>query len=227
MNHSPHVKAPPGTGAVLRATLEALAQYGPRRAGMTQIARLADTNRLFLYRNWAGREALVEQAVRLELRRLLHLAREVREPLPSPCMEARIVVRAARLLREHPVVGTAARTDPELVHTAILRPATELHTTAWFWLSEHVTGHITEPAARERTTLAILTSALPYALTPPADPSDLSERAAIDDRLNTAVHLCLAAPSPCAEPRLCFSRQGQPEQPGTESRPAHRPPMSG
>ncbi|KUO16917.1 TetR/AcrR family transcriptional regulator [Streptomyces dysideae] len=203
MSGSPHVKAPPGTGIVHRATLEALAQYGPRRAGMTQIARLADTNRPFLYRNWTDREALLREATRLELRRLLHVAREVMEPLPPRCLQVRFVVRAARLLREHPVVGTMARTDPELVHSAILRPVTDWHTAAWFWLREHVTQHITEAVERDHTTLAILTTALPYALTPPTNPSDPEERATIDARLSTAVHLCLAAPPPCAAPQLC------------------------
>jgi AcrR family transcriptional regulator len=194
VSSSPHVKAPPGTGAVHRAALEALALYGPRRAGMAQIARLADTNRPFLYRNWASREALIREATEQELKRLLYLARELRDPSPSACPQAQIVVRAARLLREHPAVGTTARTDPQLVHAAILRPGTTWHTTAWFWLREHVTGHIADAAERDRATLAVLTTALPYALTPPADPSDLSERAAIDTRLSTAVQLCLSGP---------------------------------
>jgi AcrR family transcriptional regulator len=206
MSGSPHVKAPPGIGTVYRATLDALAQYGPRRAGMTQIARLADTNRPFLYRNWSGREALIREATRLELRRLLHVAREVSEPLPPRCLQARFVVRAARLLREHPVIGTMARVDPELVHFAILRPVTDWHTTAWFWLREHVTGHITEEAERDRATLAVLTTALPYALTPATNSSDPEERATIDARLSTAVHACLAAPTPCAGPQPCGGR---------------------
>lgn len=205
MSSSSHVKAPPGTGLVYRATLEALAQHGPRRAGMTQIARLADTNRPFLYRNWAGREALIEEATRLELKRLLFIAREVTGALPQPCRQAQFVVRAARLLREHPVVATMARTDPELVRSAILRPVTDWHTTAILWLREHVTDHMTAAADRDGTALAVLTTALPYALTPPADPSDLSERAAIDTRLGRAIHLCLAASSPCPEPQLCFT----------------------
>lgn len=213
MSGSPHVKAPPGTGIVHRATLEALARFGPGRTGMTQIARLADTNRPFLYRNWIGREALIREATRFELRRLLYVAREVTEPLPPRCLQARFVVRAARLLREHPVIGTMARTDPELVHSAILRPVTDFHTTAWFWLSEHVTGHITEAAERDRTTLAILTTALPYALTPPTNPTVPDERDTIDARLSTAVHLCLAAPAARAAPQPCACRpsaQGPP-----------------
>ncbi|MFG1666355.1 TetR/AcrR family transcriptional regulator [Streptomyces sp. Y7] len=201
MTGSPHVKAPPGTGTVYRATLEALAQYGPRRAGMTQIARLADTNRPFLYRNWASRDALIREATQLELRRLLFVAREVPDTVPPRCRQAHFVVRAARLLREHPVVGTTARTAPELVHTAVLSPVSDWHTTAWLWLREHVTGHIKTPAERDSATLAVLTTALPYALTPSTNPPDPEERAAVDARLSTAVHLCLAVGTPCAAPR--------------------------
>jgi hypothetical protein len=52
----------------------------------------------------------------------------------------------------------------------------------------------TDAAERDRATPAVLTTALPYALTPPADPSDREERAAIDARLCAAVQLCLSAP---------------------------------
>ncbi|MFI6009737.1 hypothetical protein ACIBAG_13090 [Streptomyces sp. NPDC051243] len=173
--------------------------HGPRRAGMAQIARLADTNRPFLCRNWAGRDALIREATRLEPRRLLFVAREVPDTLPPRCRQVRFVVRAARLLREHPVVGAMARTDPELVHAAILRPVTDWHTTARLWLREHVTGHITAPAERDSATLAVLTTALPYALTPSTNPS------AIDARLSTAVHLCLAVPTPWAAQQICSS----------------------
>ncbi|MEW2396453.1 TetR/AcrR family transcriptional regulator [Streptomyces sp. NPDC046862] len=194
-----NVKAPPGMGTVHRATLDALARYGPRRAGMTQIARLADTNRPYLYRNWASRDALVREVTRRELKRLLSVARDVMEPLPSRCLGALIVVRAARLVREHPVVRTMARTCPELVHTAILTPRTDWHLMAWEWLRNHVTVHLAAGAEQDRATLAVLTTALPYALTPPVGSSDPAERARIDARLNTAVHSCLSAPHPCTD----------------------------
>ncbi len=194
-----HIMAPVGTGTVYRAALDALAQHGPGRAGVTHIARLAGTNRTFLYRNWASPQALFREATLHELGRLLYVAREVAAPLPPRCLEARIVVRAARLVREHPVVRTMARTDPELVHAAILRSATEWHTLAWSWLREHVTGRLPGTVDRDHATLAVLTVALPYALTPPKDHSDPEERATIDARLSTAVHLCLAPSSPCTD----------------------------
>lgn len=214
MSGSPPSVWQPGRATVYRAVLDALTQYGPRRTGVTHIARLARCNRSYLYRNWADPQALLREATLSELRRVLYVAREVREPLPAGCLEARVVVRAARLVREHPVVRTMARTDPELVHAAILRPATAWHTLTWSWLHEHVTGRLTGAAERDRTTLAVLTTALPYALTPPADSSDTEERAKIDARLNTTVHLCLTLPLPCIDCSLWTCSEG----PGRPSR---------
>ncbi|MEV6739083.1 hypothetical protein AB0N14_20025 [Streptomyces sp. NPDC051104] len=105
----------PGTGTVYRATLDALAQYGPRRIGVTHIARLARCNRSYLYRNWAGHRVLIRDATLAELQRLLQVAREAPGPLPPPrCLAVRVVVRAARLLREHLATRTMALTAPDL-----------------------------------------------------------------------------------------------------------------
>ncbi|MER5749173.1 hypothetical protein [Streptomyces sp. NPDC002088] len=166
---------------------------------MTHIARLADTNRAFLYRNWASPQVLIRDATLLELRRVLEVAREVPGPLPPPrCVPVRIVVRAARLLREHPVVGAMARTDPTLAHAAVLRPTTVWHQEAWHWLSNHVTEHLPRGKEQEAATLAVLNTSLPYALTPPPDSADLTtERASIDRRLTLSLHPCLGLPLNC------------------------------
>jgi AcrR family transcriptional regulator len=189
------------TVTVYRAALAALAEHGPRRVGVTHIARLAGTNRTFVYRNWAGPQALLKDATLHELRHVLHKAREVPEQLPpTPCLAVRTVVRAAGLLREHPVVGAMARTDPALTYAAVLRPTTPWHQLAWRWLTEHVTGHLPRGVEQDTTTLAVLTTALPYALTPPQNPPDpVSERAAVDRRLGQALHACLGAPLNCPD----------------------------
>lgn len=202
MSGSPHVHvhAPPGTATVYRAALDALAQHGPRRVGVTHIARLAVTNRPFVYRNWSSPQALLRTATLRELKRVLDVAHDAPGPSRPPlCQAVLIVVRAARLLREHPVVDTLARTEPALAHAAVLRPSTVWHDTAWQWLSTHVTGHLGRGRAQDTATLAVLTTALPYALTPPGLPADADERAAIDARLASALHLCLGAPAPCAD----------------------------
>ncbi|GAB2804384.1 hypothetical protein GCM10027073_41290 [Streptomyces chlorus] len=200
MNGFSSLYAPPGMGTVYRAALDALAQYGPRRTGVTHIARLADTNRPFIYRNWPSAQALVRAATLRELERVLDVARDAPGPLPPPrCHAVRVVVRAARILREHPVVATMARTEPALTHTAVLRLSTVWHDTAWHWLSKHVTGHLPPGAAQDTATLAVLTTALPYALTPPGLPAVPAERAAVDERLSTALHLCLEASVPCPD----------------------------
>lgn len=136
-----------------------------------------------------------------ELRRVLDVARDVPGPLPPPrCLGVRIVVRAARLLREHPVVRTMAVTGPEFAHTAVLLPTTDWHATAWSWLCRHVTTHLPMGAAQDTAALAVLTTALPYALTPPPDsPDPAAGRASIDHKLSLSLHLCLDLPATCPD----------------------------
>lgn len=191
----------PGTGTVYRATLDALAQYGPRRVGVTHVARLARCNRSYLYRNWAGHQVLIRDATLAELRRLLQVACEAPGPLPPPrCLAVRVVVRAARLLREHPATRAMALTAPDLTHAAVLRPTTVWHRTACDWLRRHVTGHLPRGATQDTVTLAVLTTALPYALTPPSeDPDPTAEREAVDHRLSLALHSCLGLPPACPD----------------------------
>ncbi|MEV6593627.1 TetR/AcrR family transcriptional regulator [Streptomyces acidicola] len=196
----------PGTGTVYRAALDALAEHGPRRVGVTHIARRARCNRSYLYRNWRSTKALIRDATLAELKHVLDVALDVPDPpLPPRCLAVRVVVRAARLLREHPVVRTMAVTDPELTHGAVLRPTTVWHATAWSWLCRHVTAHLPMGAAQDAVTLAVLTTALPYALTPPPESPDRSdpdsERASIDDRLSLSLHLCLGLPATCPDCR--------------------------
>ncbi|MDR3082921.1 MAG: TetR/AcrR family transcriptional regulator [Streptomyces sp.] len=200
MNGSPRFTAPPGMATVHRATLDALAQYGPRRVGVTHIARLADTNRAFIYRNWPDPRVLIRDATLGELKHLLNVARDVPEPVPPPgCLAVHMVVRAARLLREHPVVGALARIEPTHAHMAVLRPNTVWHNTAWHWLTEYVTAHLRLGPEQDTATLAVLTTALPYALTPPPESCDLSpERASVDRRLTASLHPCLGLPAGCS-----------------------------
>lgn len=183
-----------------RATLDAMAMRGPRRVGVTHIARLADSNRQYFYRNWANPQVLLREATLQELKRVLHVALQVPGPLPPPeCLGVRFVVRAARLLREHPVVAAMARTEPAMTYAAVLRTDTEWHGIAWQWLSEHVTPHLRGSAERDMVTLAVLTTALPYALIPPEEPPSEAERAAVDSRLSQALHACLGLPLACPD----------------------------
>lgn len=181
-----------------RATLDAMAMRGPRRVGVTHIARLADSNRQFFYRNWTSPQVLLREATLQELKRVLHLALEVPSPPPAPeCLGVHFVARAARMLREHPVVAAMARTEPAMTYAAVLRTDTEWHGIAWQWLTEHVTPHLRGSAERDMVTLAVLTTALPYALIPPEEPPSEAERAAVDSRLSQALHACIGLPPTC------------------------------
>lgn len=184
-----------------RATLNALAQYGPRRTGVTHIARLARCNRSYLYRNWASPQTLIREATLTELRRLLDVACQPPGTLPPPpCLSVLVVVRAARLLREHPVVGAMARREPELAFAAVLNPNSIWHRTAWHWLCTHVTARIPRGAEQDMATLTVLTTALPYALTPLPDAADPAAwRASVARRVSLALHAGLGLPPACPD----------------------------
>ncbi|MBA2807873.1 TetR family transcriptional regulator [Streptomyces sp. KM273126] len=82
----------PGTGTVYRAALGALAERGPRRVGVTHIARQARCNRSQLYRNWRSTQALIRDATLAELKHVLDVARlslHLCLGLPATCPDCR------------------------------------------------------------------------------------------------------------------------------------------
>ncbi|MBA4864828.1 hypothetical protein H1V43_26465 [Streptomyces sp. PSKA54] len=202
--------APPGMTQVHRAVVDTMAMYGPRRVPLAHVARLAGTNRQFLYRNWPRTSNLVRQACEGELRRVLHAAAEVGDPFPPLCLAVEQVVRAARLIREHPVTEAAARTAPDLLLKSLTGPATPLHTQALHWLYERL-DVLRFHKDLESTGRLILTVAAPFALLPPT-PKSRDERTRLDTRLRSALHACLSPAPPCtacAPPRQLPS--GSPE----------------
>ncbi|WP_328770774.1 TetR/AcrR family transcriptional regulator [Streptomyces sp. NBC_00286] len=189
--------APPGVGTVYRAVLATLAEHGPRRPPIAEIARRAATSRQYLYRNWPDSRLLIQKACESELDRLLDVAGCTGGTLPQPCRLPAQIVHAARLLREHPVTQATARTSPDLLLTALTEPTTTLHTRALHWLQAGL--YLWRPgpddAALART---LFTVTAPFALVPP--PSDnLSDRQLLDTRLTTALHTCLSL-DPAAMP---------------------------
>ncbi|MGW1025022.1 TetR/AcrR family transcriptional regulator [Streptomyces sp. NPDC002577] len=188
--------APPGTGTVYRAVLDTLADHGPRRAPLAQVARLAATNRQFLYRNWPSPEALFQDACAMELERLLYLAREVDDAMPPPCLLVAQIVRATRLLREHPVTRATARTSPDLTLAALARRDTSLHHRALNWLLSRLEILYVGPD-RKALAEALFTVAAPFALVPPPS-HEPTDRASLDIRLSSALHCCLNIGPACA-----------------------------
>jgi len=189
--------APPGVGAVYRAVLATLAEHGPRRPPLAEVARRAATSRQYLYRNWPDFQVLIQKACEAELGRLLDVASCTGGTLPQPSRLPAQIVRAARLLREHPVTRATARTSPDLLLTALTRPTTTLHTRALYWVQEGL--YLWRPG-RDHSDLArtLFTVTAPFALVPPPT-DDLSDRELLDTRLSTALHSCLGLdPAPAA-----------------------------
>lgn len=188
-------------GAVYRAVLDTMAEHGARQPPIAQIARLALTNRQFLYRNWPKPENLFRDACAAELNRILSVAADTEAtgtgdgPTPPSCHVIAQIVRAARLLREHPVTEATARTSPDLCLAALAGSATPLHLRALHWLrgrlyTLHSGGDL------EIMADALLTIATPFALIPPASPGP-AERTRLDTQLCSALHSCLSSPPAC------------------------------
>ncbi|WP_329219576.1 hypothetical protein OG352_23615 [Streptomyces sp. NBC_01485] len=182
--------APPGMGTVYRAVLDTMAEHGPHRPPIAQIARLADTNRQFLYRNWPDQRVLILKACTAELDRLLQRASNAGYELSPPCMLVAQIVRAARLVREHPVMVATARTNPDLLLSALTHPDTSLHLRALLWLQNRLYVRYPGMAEREPMSWTLLAMASPFALAPPPSHAP-TDRTVLDARLSLYLHTCL------------------------------------
>ncbi|GAA2625227.1 TetR/AcrR family transcriptional regulator [Streptomyces vastus] len=191
------IHAPPGMGTVYRAVLATLAEHGPHRPPLAEVARRAATNRQYLYRNWPDFQVLIREACEAELDRLLYVASDTGARLPPSCRVPAQIVRAARLLREHPVTHATARTSPDLLLTALARPATALHTRALYWVQARL--YEWRPGTDHSTTArALFTVAAPFALVPPPS-DDPSDRERLNARLSTTLHACLGLTPACSD----------------------------
>ncbi|WP_406382423.1 TetR/AcrR family transcriptional regulator [Streptomyces sp. NBC_01618] len=164
-------KAPPSQTLIYSAVVQSMAEHGPRKMNMALAARIAETDRQLLYRNWPDRQVLVREAAESELQRVLFVASDLLSEQEGVCQVAEMIVRAARMVREHPVTRTTARTDPDLLRNALLDMDTRLHGRARYWLE----GLFPEPLARTLPPMywlrdVLLTIAAPFALTPPEEP---------------------------------------------------------
>ncbi|WP_306318443.1 MULTISPECIES: hypothetical protein [unclassified Streptomyces] len=197
----PHIPNPPALTAVHRAVVTAMGDHGPLRVPRTEVARLAGTDRQFLLRNWPDRHKLHLAAVKGELQRLLRVAAELADfsdMPPSACLAVRQIVRAARLVREHPVTAATARTEPGLLHAALLQAPGPLHNIALSW----ITGGPLVQQARETRDFGALAQlmfavALPFALTPGS-----GEREAHNARLARLLHTCTTGTAVCSHCNL-------------------------
>ncbi|MFE7106195.1 hypothetical protein ACFU98_12455 [Streptomyces sp. NPDC057575] len=194
-------KAPPSLSLVYSAVLQSMAEHGPRKMNLALVARLAETDRQLLYRNWPDRNVLVRECADHELQRVLFVAGNLRSEQEGLCRVAEKIVRAARMVREHPVTRATARTDPDLLRGALLSYDTRLHGRARHWLNDLFPWQLARSIPNLRLLSdVLLTVAAPFALTPPEEPHTDSERSELDARLRITLHLCLgiAPDCPCA-----------------------------
>ena len=98
---------------VLLAAYEALVNYGPSRATLTDVAKRAGVSRMTVYRRYDTLSRLMSAVLTAELVSLLALASDqAREGSDAQRLSA-LVAEASRLIAEHPLMSRLLTLEPE------------------------------------------------------------------------------------------------------------------
>ncbi|MFB6715728.1 hypothetical protein ACFCZY_39655 [Streptomyces sp. NPDC056237] len=81
-------KAPPSQSLIYSAVVQSMAEHGPRKMNMALAARIAETDRQLLYRNWPDRQVLIHEATERELQRVLFVAGDLLSEHEGVCRVA-------------------------------------------------------------------------------------------------------------------------------------------
>jgi AcrR family transcriptional regulator len=106
----------PTRDRLLDAAVDAAAIHGLARLSVGDVAKQAGLSRQTLYKHFASRDELVEQAVLRETASLVAeiLAAEAAAPDDDPTASLEAAILATlRLTREHPLLDRLVRTEPE------------------------------------------------------------------------------------------------------------------
>lgn len=101
---------------LLDAAVEAAAIHGLAKLSMGDVAKRAGLSRQTLYKHFASKDVLIEQAVLRESATLVAqiLAAEAAAPADDPVASLEAAILATlRLTREHPLLDRLVRTEPE------------------------------------------------------------------------------------------------------------------
>ncbi|WP_139981399.1 TetR/AcrR family transcriptional regulator [Nocardioides litoris] len=120
----------PRDDAILDAARHVFEQYGARRATVDDVAATAGVSRSTLYRSYPGKEALLAAVVQRETDTFFDELDEVAAGLPPRQALVECFVRGISLLRQVPVLGRLAVTEPAVVtgtpgHPPLLRRHTD------------------------------------------------------------------------------------------------------
>ncbi|GAA4694951.1 helix-turn-helix domain-containing protein [Nocardioides nanhaiensis] len=105
----------PAPDPLLEAARGVFEQFGVRRATMEDVARAAGVSRSTLYRAHPTKEALLLAVVERETAAFFDHLEEAAADLPPGEAVVECFVRGIALMREIPVLGRLAQTEPEVV----------------------------------------------------------------------------------------------------------------
>ena len=103
------------TDAILDAARDVFEEYGARRANVDDVARAAGVSRSTLYRRFPNKEALLVAVIERETTTLLDDLDRVAADLPPQEAVIECFVRGMAMMRDIPVLGRLAQTEPEVI----------------------------------------------------------------------------------------------------------------
>jgi TetR/AcrR family transcriptional regulator len=103
------------TDGILDAARDVFEEYGARRANVDDVARAAGISRSTLYRRFPNKESLLAAVIDRETGAFLDELDRVAKDLPPQEAVIECFVRGMAMMREIPVLGRLAQTEPEMI----------------------------------------------------------------------------------------------------------------
>ena len=103
------------TDDILDAARDVFEEYGARRANVDDVARKAGISRSTLYRRFPNKESLLAAVIDRETNAFLDELDRIAQDLPPQEAVIECFVKGMAMMREIPVLGRLAQTEPEMI----------------------------------------------------------------------------------------------------------------
>ncbi len=100
---------------ILDAARDVFEEYGARRANVDDVARKAGISRSTLYRRFPNKESLLAAVMERETNAFLDELDRLAQDLPPQEAVIECFVQGMAMMREIPVLGRLAQTEPEMI----------------------------------------------------------------------------------------------------------------
>ena len=100
---------------ILDAARDVFEEYGARRANVDDVARKAGISRSTLYRRFPNKESLLAAVIDRETNAFLDELDRVAQDLPPQEAVIECFVHGMAMMREIPVLGRLAKSEPEMI----------------------------------------------------------------------------------------------------------------